>query len=525
MKIRPVVLCILDGFGVSSESPGNAIRLAQTPVFDRLLSSYPAWTIQASGEAVGLPWGEMGNSEVGHITIGAGRVLFQDLPRITRAIADGSFFTNDAFVKAAEHVKRHGSQLHFAGIVSSGGIHGSNEHLSALLDFAAAQAIDRIVIHAFLDGRDTPYNSAQTFIEKLERQMHKANRGRIATLIGRYWAMDRDRHWDRTERAYRAIVEGKADATANGALEAIEASYKAGVYDEEFTPTVLLGPDKEPRARVADNDAIILFNFRNDRMRQLTKAFVAEPFEGFARTRLSNLFVVTMTEYEEGLPVTVAFSKEHVALPLAKVVSDAGLKQLHVAETEKYAHVTFFLNGGREEAFPNEDRILIPSPMVASFDAKPDMSARGITDATIAKIKEGRYDFIVLNFANVDMVGHTGKLPAIIRAVETVDTCLGQLVDATLTAGGAFLITADHGNAEEVMNLQTGVIDKEHSANPVPFVLVEKHWEGKGLPAGQDLARLTPSGFLADVAPTILTLMGISIPEDMTGRSLIHKDA
>lgn len=523
MSIHPVVLCILDGFGVASESPGNAVRLAKMPVFDRLLATYPAWTIQAAGAAVGLPWGEMGNSEVGHLTIGAGRVLFQDLPRITRAIGDGSFFKNEAFLKAAGHVKKHGSQLHLVGLVSSGGIHSSNEHLSALLDFAEAQAIERVVIHAFLDGRDTPYNSAKTFIEKLERQVKKANRGKIATLIGRYWAMDRDRHWERTERAYRAIVDGVSDRTAQDPLSAIEASYKTGVFDEEFAPTVLVEADGNPRVTVADNDAIIFFNFRNDRMRQLTKAFVEPSFNGFKRNRqIANLFVVTMTEYEEGLQVAIAFPKEHVALPLAKVVSDAGLKQLHVAETEKYAHVTFFLNGGREEPFPNEDRILIPSPMVASFDAKPDMSAREITEATLTKIKEGKYDFIALNFANADMVGHTGKLPAIVRAVETIDACLGALVDATLAAHGAFLITADHGNAEDVVNLQTGVIDKEHSSNPVPFVLVEEHWQGKGLPAGQDLARLTPSGFLADIAPTVLTLLGLPVPADMTGRSLIQ---
>lgn len=518
---KPFVLIILDGWGIAPDNRGNAIRLASTPVFDRLTTTYPTMAIQAAGEAVGLPWGEMGNSEVGHLNIGAGKIVYQDLPRITKAISDGSFFSNEAFRKAVEHVQKHRSRLHFAGLVSSGGIHSFHEHLYALLEFAAQQKITNVYIHAFLDGRDTPYNSAKNFLAKLLQECAKNKVGRIATLSGRYFAMDRDRHWDRTAIAYHAMVDGQG-AMASDPLSAIEESYAHRVYDEEFVPTVILDEKKQPVAKVGTNDAIIFFNFRNDRMRQLTKAFVLPDFHEFPRPPISGLFVVTMTEYEPSLPVTLAFPPDYIAQPLAKILSDRGLKQLHIAETEKYAHVTFFLNGGREEEFPGEKRVLIPSPSVATYDQKPEMSARTMTDRLVGEITKGKYDFLAINFANADMVGHTGNMPAIIKAIETLDSCLGRLVDATLALDGTALITADHGNAEEAMNLQTGVLDKEHSANPVPFIVVGRAWAGKGTLVNSDLSNLTPTGFLADVAPTILKLMGIPQPASMTGRPLIQ---
>lgn len=522
MTKQPLVLLILDGWGIAPANRGNAIRLAQTPIFDRLVATYPAMVLQASGEAVGLPWGEMGNSEVGHLNIGAGKILYQDFPRITRSITDGSFFRNPAFLQAIAHVRTHKSRLHIAGLVSSGGIHSSQEHVTALLELCAREKMPDVFVHAFLDGRDTPYNSSKNFIAKLLAMMTKLGTGKLATLAGRYWAMDRDRRWDRTEKTYRAMVEGRSDHTSGDALKSIQASFQEKVYDEEFPPTVLISSEGKPTAVIGEHDAIIFFNFRNDRMRQLTKAFVADAFDGFQRKKINDLLCVTMTEYEAGLPVTIAFPKEYIEFPLARVVSDAGLRQLHMAETEKYAHVTFFLNGGREEAFPNEDRILVPSPSVSTYDQKPVMSTHEITERFLRELEKGTYDFFVVNFANADMVGHTGNIPAIIKGVETIDTCLGKIVDATLERSGTVVITADHGNAEEAMNLRTGVIDKEHSTSPVPFVVVGRAWERRGLPAGVDLASLTPVGFLSDVAPTLLELLQLPKPAAMTGRSLLH---
>lgn len=523
MISRPLVLLILDGWGVMPPSRGNAISLAATPNLDRLMQSYPVTTIQAAGEAVGLPWGEMGNSEVGHLNIGAGKIPYQDLPRITRSISDGSFFERPALLAVAEHVKRNASQLHLAGLVSSGGIHSFNEHLYALLEFCLKQQIRSVFIHAFLDGRDTPYNSAKNFLAKLERVMARGKIGAIATLAGRYWAMDRDRHWDRTEKAYRAMVEGRADATAALPSDAIAASYAKKIYDEEFVSTVIASSNGKPVAAVRDGDAVIFFNFRSDRMRQITKAFAQPEFTEFARTNHpKNLCVATMTEYEEGLPVRVIFPPEHVTSPLAKVLSDAGVRQLHIAETEKYAHVTFFLNGGSEKAFPNEDRLLIPSPRDVPYDQKPEMSGREITEKILQELEENKYDVIIANYANADMVGHTGNLPAIVKAVEFVDGWIGQIADAALKVNGLLIVTADHGNAEQSMNLQTGVIDKEHTSNPVPFLVVGKEWEGHGGLAGRDLSAITPVGFLSDVSPTILVLLGIPKPAEMTGRTLLN---
>ncbi len=523
MMRRPLVLLILDGWGVMPPSRGNAISLAATPNLDRLMQSYPVTTVQAAGEAVGLPWGEMGNSEVGHLNIGAGKILYQDLPRITRSVSDGSFFERPVLLTVADHVKKHNSQLHLAGLVSNGGIHSFNEHLYALLEFCLKQQIQSVFIHTFLDGRDTPYNSAKNFLAKLERVMARGKIGTIATLAGRYWAMDRDRHWDRTEKAYHAMVEGKADATATNADEAIAASYAKKVYDEEFVPTVIVSSNGKPATTVRDNDAVIFFNFRSDRMRQMAKAFALPTFTEFARSNHpKNLSVATMTEYEEGLPVQVIFEPEHVTTPLAKVFSDAGMRQLHLAETEKYAHVTFFLNGGSEKAYPNEDRTLIPSPRDVPYDQKPEMSGRQITEKILQDLEAGKHDVIIANYANADMVGHTGNLPAIVKAVEYVDGWIGQIAEAVLAVNGLLVVTADHGNAEQSMNLQTGVIDKEHTTNPVPFLIVGKEWEGHGGLAGRDLSAVTPVGFLSDVAPTILALLGIPKPAEMTGRTLFN---
>ena len=520
LKYRPLVLLVLDGWGVAPKNRGNAIMLAKTPTWDSLLTNYPCVTLQASGESVGLPWGEMGNSEVGHMNIGAGKIIYRDLTRINRAILDGSFFEKQAFKEASAHLRGTKGRLHLVGLMSSGGIHSFNEHSYALIELAAKEGIRDVFLHVILDGRDTPHNSGETFVAKLEAKMKNMKVGQIATIAGRFWAMDRDNHWDRIQKAYRAIAEGVSDETYQDPLGAIRASYARGVYDEELVPTVITNAGGTPRGTVKDGDSIIYFNFRSDRARELTKAFVLPGFSKFERPQIANLFFVTMTEYEQNLPVTVAFPPEIVSVPLAKVFSDVGEQQLHAAETEKYAHVTFFFNGGKEEPFAGETRILVPSPSVSSYDQKPDMSVREITDRVVKEIAAGTYGFIVLNFANADMVGHTGNIVATIKAIETIDTQLERIVSATLAAGGVVAVTADHGNAEEKLHLTTGFINKEHTSNPVPFLLVAKDREGRGRESS-DLSSLTPSGMLSDIAPTLLELEGLPIPPEMTGRSFL----
>ncbi len=521
MNGLPLVLIILDGWGVAPANRGNAISLANTPMFDDLVTRYPTFALQASGEAVGLPWGEMGNSEVGHMNLGAGKIIYQDLPRITKAVLDGSFFSNAALQEAIAHVRERKSALHLAGMVSNGGIHSFHEHLYALLELCQREKVEKVFIHAFLDGRDTPFNSGKNFLAKLQQEITKLGVGAVASMSGRFWAMDRDQHWDRTQQAYVAMTDGVADATATDPVRAVEASYAEKVYDEELPPTVIVGAQRKPVATIRDHDAVIFFNFRNDRMRQLTKAFVQEEFTGFSRTKISDLFVVTMTEYEAGLPVRVAFPPEYIENPLAKILADHQMKQLHIAETEKYAHVTFFLNGGNEKPFPGEERVLISSPQVSSFDQKPEMSARLITERVVAALATRAFDCIFVNYANADMVGHTGNLTAISQAVEALDACLGSVVQAALQQNGTVIITADHGNAEEAMNLQTGVINKEHSVNPVPCIIVGKPWERTTPLPPFDLSTVTPTGLLSDVAPTILGILGIPKPPEMTGRSLL----
>jgi 2,3-bisphosphoglycerate-independent phosphoglycerate mutase len=525
---------ILDGFGVAPDSDGNAVTRADMPRWKRIVQAYPTMTLRASGEEVGLSWGEMGNSEVGHLAIGAGRVYYQMFPRINRDIAAGDFFQNQAFLKAAEHVKKNSSALHLIGLVSAGRVHAMDDHCHALLKFAKDQGIARVYVHAILDGRDTIYNAGIDFISALQAKMAELGVGKIASMGGRYFAMDRDNRWDRVQKGYEVMAigtEGTEGVVTGGptagrregaedAVTVLRESYGKEIYDEQFVPVVL-----DAEGMVKDGDAAIFFNFRPDRARELTKAFVLPDFDKFPRRKINDLLFVTMAEYEAGLPVEVAYPPEKVENCLAKAISDAGLRQLHIAETEKYAHVTFFLNGTFEQPFPGEDRAIVPSPQVASYDQAPEMSAGQITDRVVKEIQGGAYDFVAMNYANPDMVGHTGSFEATVKAMEAVDACIGRVVDAALAAGGVVFLTADHGNAEELKNLRTGDIDKEHATNPVPFAIIGKDFEGKPSVAGEvpdgDLSLLSPVGMLADVAPTVLAVLGIPQPPEMTGASLI----
>lgn len=522
---RPVVLIVLDGWGIAAPTRANAITESNTPCFDRYVASYPTAVLQASGEAAGLPWGEIGNSEVGHMSIGAGRIVLQDLSRINRAISDGSFFENSALLSAIEHVKKNNSALHIAGMTSTSGVHSHIEHLYALLELVSQHNLPNVYIHAFLDGRDTSYASGLGFMQALSDRI-KESPVKLASISGRYYAMDRDNHWERTEKTYRAMAEGTAEHTAYLAIPAIEQSYANAVYDEEFIPTVLLDQDK-PVAAVSDNDGLIFFNIRADRVRQIVQSFCQPEFNRFEREEKKNLSIVTMTQYEKSLPVAVAFPQQEVSHSLAEMISAAGMHQLHIAETEKYAHITYFLNVGREEPLLNEDRIMIPSPHVDSYNKKPEMGALEITDACLSALQKDIYGFIAVNFANADMVAHTGDMKATKKAVEVLDQCLKRIGDAVLAKNGVLLITADHGNAEGLMDLHTGLIDKEHSNNPVPCILVAHELEGRSLNssdvASKDLNILEPHGMLSDVAPTILSFMGIAQPPEMTGKNLLSE--
>jgi 2,3-bisphosphoglycerate-independent phosphoglycerate mutase len=522
VRPKPVILIVLDGWGVATPYAGNAISLANTPNFNSLIASYPSLTLMASGEGVGLPWGEFGNSEVGHLNMGMGRILFQILPRINRSIADRSFYNNKVLLKAIEQVKANNSKLHLLGLVSNGGVHASLDHLQALISMLADNKVNNYFVQAILDGRDTPFNSGINFIREVERNLAGTG-GQIASLSGRFYAMDRDNHWDRTAKAYEALVNG-AGEQSDSAVKAIEASYKKKIYDEEFMPTVIT-KNGQPVGKIEDGDAVIFFNYRPDRARQITKALVLPGFEKFKREKYLKIFFAGFSEYEKDLPMEVVFPPEANANTLGEVLSQAGIKQLRIAETEKYAHVTYFFNGGRETKSPGEDQMLVPSPAVSSYDAKPEMSAFEVTDKVVKAIEQDDYDFILINFANADMVGHTGNLKATIEAVEAVDKCLGRIVKSVLSKSGVLLITADHGNAEGLFNMQTGLIDKEHSASPVPFIVVGKDYEGKSLSLsdapGGDLSLVQPQGILADVAPTVLKVMGLYKPPEMTGHSLI----
>ena len=523
-------MIILDGFGVAPPNRANAITMAKTPVVNNLIAEYPTMTLHAAGETVGLPWAEMGNSEVGHMNIGTGRVVYQNLPLINHEILEKKFFQNKAFLHAIENAKKYNASLHLMGLVSNGGVHSHQEHLYALLDLCKQQNFKNVLIHAFLDGRDTPHDAAPHFIEQLENKIAEIGVGKIVSLCGRYYAMDRDNRWDRIAKAYLAIGEGTAPQTFATPQAAIAASYAAKIYDEEFVPAVIKAADA-PAHAMQEHDSIIFFNFRPDRARQLTKALVLPGFDKFKRPReLEGLYMVTMTEYEKDLPVIIAYSSSNIKNCLASVLSEAGLKQLHIAETEKYAHVTFFFNGRREREFPGEKRILIPSPDVAAYNEKPAMAAYEMTERVVQEVSSGQYSFTVINYANPDMVGHTGDLDKTVEAIEDIDKAIGRVVQTVLAMSGTVVITADHGNAEEMFDADAGVILKKHTANPVPLILINQQWHqdaatrsgrGETTYTTQSLHEAVPKGVLADVAPTILKIMGVPIPEDMTGTPLI----
>ena len=505
MNKAPTTLIIMDGFGLRKETDGNAVAAAATPVLDRLFAEN-AWTeLQASGRWVGLPDGQMGNSEVGHTNIGGGRVVFQDLPRISNAVADGSFFANAAYLHAMETCRAQGTALHLMGLLSDGGVHSHIEHLYALLRMAKRQGLEKVYLHVFLDGRDVSPSSGAGFVEETVRHCAEIGVGKIATVMGRYYAMDRDKRWDRVEQAYDAMVYGEGSASDPDPVHAVRESYAGGVTDEFMEPVVC-----DSEGSISDNDSVIFFNFRPDRARELTRALVDPEFSGFTRQLFPLTFVCT-TEYDASMPnVEVAFPRQSVVNGLGEYLSKMGMTQLRIAETEKYAHVTFFFNGGVETVFPGEDRCLIPSPKVATYDLQPEMSAPAVCEECVKRIESGAYDVIVLNFANCDMVGHTGVFDAAVKAVETVDTCVGKVVEATRRQGGIAMVTADHGNAE-VMRQADGSPMTAHTTNPVPFILVG---------AGSELRQ---GGCLADIAPTILDVLGLNQPEEMTGKTLIIK--
>jgi 2,3-bisphosphoglycerate-independent phosphoglycerate mutase len=516
--IGPVVLVVMDGYGCNPRSEGNAIAAADRPVFLRLWESCPHTTLRASGLAVGLPEGQMGNSEVGHLNLGAGKVVYQDFTKISTAISDGTFYENRVLLACMEHVKERKSSLHILGLIGSGGVHAYPTHLYATMEVAKRTGVERVYIHAITDGRDTKPTDGLAAVKAIEAEIARIGVGEIATLSGRYFAMDRDRRWDRTQLAYDAMVHGRGP-TAESAEKAVQGSYDRGVTDEFIPPTVITGVDGGPVACIGDGNSAVFFNFRTDRPRQIVAALTQKRFDAFNRgPALKDLFFVTMTQYEKGLPVQVAFHTEDVPEPIAKVFADMGWRQLHAAETEKYAHVTFFFNGGREEPFEGEDRILVPSPReVGTYDKKPEMSGPEVARETAEAIRTGTYQFVLVNFANADMVGHTGVMEAAIRAVETVDRCVGEVVDAATEMGGVVVLTADHGNAEQMIDYATGGPYTAHTVNfPVPFVLVTgKHDELAGI-------RLREGGVLADVAPTILDILNVPVPPGMEGKSLIE---
>ena len=501
MNKTPTTLIIMDGFGLANASGDNAVSLAQTPVLDRLFREYANTTLSASGLDVGLPDGQMGNSEVGHTNIGGGRVVFQDLPRISRAIDDGSFFKNEAYDKAMDNCLKNGSSLHLYGLLSDGGVHSHIQHLFALLQMAKDKGLKKVYIHCFLDGRDVSPTSGKGFVQELCDKCAEIGVGKIATVMGRYYAMDRDKRWERVQMAYDAMVYGEGVHNADP-VDAVAKSYANGVTDEFVEPVVC-----DSEGTIGDNDSVIFFNFRPDRAREITRAIVDPDFDGFQREFFPTTYVCN-TEYDASMPnVLVAWPRVAVKNGLGEYLSSMGMTQLRIAETEKYAHVTFFFNGGVEKQYPGEDRVLVPSPKVATYDLQPEMSAFEVCDKCVERIESGAYDVIILNFANCDMVGHTGVLEAAVKAVETVDTCVGKVVDATLKMGGIAMITADHGNAED-MKQEDGSPMTAHTTNLVPFILCG---------AGSELR----TGRLADIAPTILDVLGLACPSEMDGRTLI----
>lgn len=551
-KFRFVVLCVLDGWGLAPPHPGNAISLANTPNMKKFWSSYPRTRLQASGEAVGLPKGEDGNTETGHINLGAGRIVYQDLERINKSIADSSFFKNEVLAGAISHAKKHRSKLHLLGLIGAGGVHSNIDHILALIHMASEQKFMDVYLHIFTDGRDSPPTAAKTYIKQIRDALQKENVGKVASIMGRYWAMDRDRRWDRTQKAYEALTEG-AGHLVKTPEEAIDMSYSDGRTDEFVEPSLIADSEGKPLALISDNDAVVFYNFRVDRPRQLTKAFVFKDFknaeisefdpyqidyekthisgihknhdiitrpsgnEPFPRKKLlENLYFVTMTEYsktisEEG--AKVAFPPEKVLTPLSAAISSHSEAQLKITESEKERFVTFYFNGLEEKPFEGEDRIIISSPLVSTYDQKPEMSSAEVTDTLLERLQGFQYRFVLVNFPGPDMVGHTGNIGPAVKAVEVVDECLGKISSFVLAYDGALLITADHGNVEEMINTQTGEIDTEHSTNTVPFIAVSRFFLGKQVPL--------PQGILADVAPTVLGLLEITPPDTMSGRNLL----
>jgi 2,3-bisphosphoglycerate-independent phosphoglycerate mutase len=537
---KPVVLLVLDGWGIGPNNAGNAIIRANTPNMDRYWLSFPHTQIAASGEAVGLPRGEDGNTETGHLNIGAGHIVYQDLPRINMAIADGSFNENTAFSRAIDHIKRHNSVLHLMGLIGSGGVHSNIEHLFALLNICKQQQVSQVYIHGFTDGRDSPPTSGITYVQQVIDTCNNLGVGEIASLMGRYYAMDRDQRWERIEKAYNSLTVGGDNKTTDP-IASIQSQYDSGVTDEFIEPIAVCREDGSPKV-INDNDAAIFFNYRIDRPRELTRAFVMRDFEqGITQTafdpytekyektniqkqpvgtrtfqrqkKVSNLYFVTMTQYEENLPTDVAFPPQNIKNPLCKVIANRGLRQLRTTETEKERFVTYYMNGQQEVLYPGEDRVILPSKGVKSYDQAPEMSSKEIASEMIKRIEQDMYDVVIANLCNGDMVGHTGNLEATVKACEILDEVVGQIVNVVYARGGVVLITADHGNAEELINNTTGEIDTEHSIYPVPLMIIGKDYSNQ--------PTMLPTGILADIAPTMLKILGIPKPETMTGRVLI----
>jgi len=525
MKYKPVILIILDGFGISPDKIGSPWEIVERKTFHDIEKFYPFTSLQASGIAVGLPWGEAGNSEVGHLTIGAGKIIYNYLPKISTAITDGSFFKNEAFLKAIEHTKKNDGSLHLSGLFSSGTVHAYFEHLYALLDLAKQNEIKNIYLHLYTDGKDAYKKEGVKFYKDFEKNL-KENYpdAKIASIIGRNLSMDRDANWDRIAKAYNLFVNGEG-SEFESASEYIASQYEKEIFDPNIEPAFAKSRTGKPakEGRIKNNDALIFFNFREDSMRQLTRSFLDKEFSFFPRKPIDNLLVITMTEYDKNFPCLAAFKSAEVEEPLAKIIAENGLKQLHIAESEKYAHVTYFLNGGREILFGGEERIMVKSPETSSYALVPEMSAEKVTEAVLNNHE--KYDFIVVNFANADMVGHTGKFEPTAKAIETIDRCLGKIIPAILKINGAIIITADHGNAEEKIYKITGEEKTKHSINPVPFYLIANNFRRKKERTEKEINDdyRDIKGTLSDVAPTILELMELKKPASMTGKSLLEK--
>ena len=510
MSKKPTVLMILDGYGLNDSTTGNAVAEGKTPVMDKLMAECPFVEGNASGMAVGLPDGQMGNSEVGHLNMGAGRIVYQDLTKITKSILDGDFFENEALLAACENAKKQDSALHMFGLVSDGGVHSHNEHIYGLLKLAKMQGVEKVFVHCFLDGRDTPPASGKEYVEQLEAKMQEIGVGKVASVMGRYYAMDRDNRWDRVEKAYNILTKGEGETAVSGPA-GIQASYDAGATDEFVLPTVVV-KEGESAATIQDNDSVIFFNFRPDRAREITRTFCDDNFDGFDRGSRVKTTFVCFTNYDITIEnKLVAFTKDEITNTFGQYLADNGKTQARIAETEKYAHVTFFFNGGVEEPNKGEDRILVKSPKVATYDLKPEMSAFEVCDKLVDAIKSDKYDVIIINFANPDMVGHTGVEPAAIQAIEAVDNCVGRAVDALKEVNGQMFICADHGNAEQLIDGASGEPFTAHTTNPVPFILVN----------ADTSYSLREGGCLADIAPTLIELMGMEQPKEMTGKSLL----